>query len=68
MHCQYNERLYIERNNLQLDLIRYLKNVIFILVYFWEATDSMQYRPPIGHKNLRMFQTQTNSITVISGQ
>ena len=32
----------IERNNLQLELIRYRKKIVdFIHVYFVEATDSM---------------------------
>ena len=44
-HCQYND-VYIARNNLQLEFIRYRKNVEFIHVYFCEAADSMQYRPP----------------------
>ena len=35
-------RVYMERNNLQVELIRYRKNVDFIHVYFCEATDSMQ--------------------------
>ena len=39
-------KVYIERNNLQVELIRYHKNVDLIHVYFCEATDSMQYRPP----------------------
>ena len=39
-------KVYIERNNLQVDLIRYSKNVDLFLCYFCEATDSMQYRPP----------------------
>ena len=38
--------MYIERNNEHVELIRYRKNVVFIHVYFCEATDSMQYRPP----------------------
>ena len=38
--------------NLQLDLIRCHKNVDAIHVYFYEATGSMQYRPPIGQRNL----------------
>ena len=37
-------KVYIERNNLQLELIRYSKKIDFIHVYFGEATDSMQYR------------------------
>ena len=42
--------VYIESNNLQLELIRYFKNVDFIHVYVCEAKDSMQYRSPIGHQ------------------
>ena len=38
-------KVYIERNNLQVELIRYCKNVDFIHVYFCEATESVQYRP-----------------------
>ena len=37
--------MYSERNNLELELIRYQKHVYFIDVYFSEATDSTQYRP-----------------------
>ena len=33
-------KVYIERNNLQLELIRYSKNVDFIQVYFCKATES----------------------------
>ena len=44
-------KVYIERTNLQVGLIRYCKNVDFIHVYFCEATDSMQYRPPnVNHE------------------
>ena len=39
-------KVYIERNNLQVELIRCRKDVDFIHVYLCEATDSMQYRPP----------------------
>ena len=39
-------KVYTERNNLQVGLIRYCTNVDFIHVYFCEATDSMKYRPP----------------------
>ena len=42
-------KMYVERNNLQLEFIRCCKNVDFIHVYFCEATCSMQ---PIGHQNL----------------
>ena len=38
-------KVYIERNNLQVELIRCHKNVDFIHIYFCEATDSMIYRP-----------------------
>ena len=43
------KKVYIERNNWQLELIRYRKNVDFIHVYFCEATDSMQYHPPTAY-------------------
>ena len=46
MHIVDIMKVYIERNNEQVELIRYRKNVDFIHVYFCEATDSMQYRPP----------------------
>ena len=39
-------KVYVERNNLQLESIRYRKNVDY------EATGSMQYRASIGHQNL----------------
>ena len=40
-------KVYIERNNLQVELIRCHKNVDFIHIYFCEATDLMIiYRPP----------------------
>ena len=40
-------KVYIERNNLEVELIRFRKkNVDIIHVYFCEATDPMQYRPP----------------------
>ena len=35
----------IERNHLQVELIRCRKIVYFIPVYFFEAMDSMQYHP-----------------------
>ena len=38
--------MYIERNKLHVELIRYRKIVYFICVYFCEAMDVMQYRPP----------------------
>ena len=42
-------KVYIERNNLQVELTRCYKNVDFILVYFCEARNLMQYRPPNGN-------------------
>ena len=43
-------KVYIERNNLQLELILILydtgKDVDFIHIYFCEVTDSMEYCPP----------------------
>ena len=44
--------VYIERNNLQVEFILYHKNVDFIHVYFCEATDSMQYRPPNANQEV----------------
>ena len=38
--------VYIERNNLQVELIRYSNKCWLYSRYFCEATDSMQYRPP----------------------
>ena len=44
-------KVYIERNNLQVELIRFRKkNVDFIHVYFCEAKDSMHYRPPNAYQ------------------
>ena len=45
-------KVYIERNNLQLELIWYLKNVDFIHVYVCKATDSMQYGRPNVYKEV----------------
>ena len=45
-------KVYIERNNLQLELIRYCKHFDFIHVYFCEAMDSMQYRPPNAYREV----------------
>ena len=45
-------KVYIERNNSQLELIQYRDNVDFIHVYFCEATDSMQYRPPNAYQEV----------------
>ena len=43
-------KVYIEMNNLQVELIGFRKkNIDFIHVYFREAMDSMQYRPPNAH-------------------
>ena len=52
-------KVYIERNNLQVELMRYHKSVDFIHVYFCVAPDSMEYRPPDAYT--RMFRTQTTS-------
>ena len=49
-------KLYIERNNLHLELIRYRTFFYFIHVYFFEMTDSMQYRT-----HIRKFRTQSVS-------
>ena len=32
--------------NLQVELMRFRKNIYFVHVYFFEARNSMQYRPP----------------------
>ena len=45
-------KVYIERNNLQLELMRYHKNVEFIHVYFCEATALMQYRSPNAYREV----------------
>ena len=45
-------KVYIEINNLQLELIRDRKHV------FCEATDSMQYRPQKNATHIRKFRTQ----------
>ena len=46
-------RVYIERNNLQLELIWYRKKIFdFIHIYICEATDSMQYRPPNAYQEV----------------
>ena len=45
-------KVYIERNSLQIELIRYHKNVDFIHVYFFEATDSMQHSPLNAYKDV----------------
>ena len=39
-------KVYIKRNNLQVELIRYSKTWSLYSRYLCEATDSMQYRPP----------------------
>ena len=48
------KKVYIKRIILQLELIRYprSKNVAFIHLYFYEATDSMQYRPPNAYEDV----------------
>ena len=43
-------KVYIERNNLQLELIWYRKHFDFIHVY--EATDSIQYRSPNAYVSI----------------
>ena len=45
-------KVYAERNNLQLELIRSVKKLEFIHVYFCEATDSMQYHPPNSYQEV----------------
>ena len=58
-------KVYIERNNLQVELIRYRKNVDFIHVYFCEVMDSMQYRPPnVNHEfsNTKHFGSVSDSL------
>ena len=39
-------KVYIERNKMQVELIRVRKNINFIHVYFCEARNARQYRPP----------------------
>ena len=50
-------KLYIERSNLQLELIRY--RIDFIDMFACEATVAMQYIPPNAY--MRKFRTQTTS-------
>ena len=42
----YIIKVYIERSNMQGELIRFLKNIDFIHVYVCESMHSMQYRSP----------------------
>ena len=49
-------KVYIKRNNLQVELIRYS--------YLCEATDSMQYRPP----NVNEFSKHVGSVSDSLGQ
>ena len=56
-------KVYIERNNLQVELIRYRNNIDFIHVYFCEATHSMQYCPHIREYRTCVELTE-NDITV----
>ena len=39
-------KVYIERNSTPVELIRFRRNIDFIDVYFHEARNSMEYRPP----------------------
>ena len=39
-------KVYIERNNMLVELIRFRKTILFIHVYFSEARNSMQHRSP----------------------
>ena len=39
-------KVYIELNNMQVELIRFRKHIDFTHVYFCEASNAMQYRPP----------------------
>ena len=48
-------KVYIEGNNLQVELLRYRKLLDLIHIYF--CIYSMQYGKPIGHQNLGTFQT-----------
>ena len=45
-------KVYIEWNNLQVELIRDRENVYFIHVYFCKAMDLMQYRPPNANQEV----------------
>ena len=55
-------KVYNERNNEQVQWIRYRNNFDFIDVYFCEATDSMQYRSP----NVNQEFSNTNHFGSIS--
>ena len=57
-------KVYIKRNNMQVELIRCRKNVDFIYVYFCETRNSMQYRPPNANQevsNTNYFGTVSES-------
>ena len=54
-------KLYIKRNNLQLELIRYHKNVDFIHISFCEAMDSMTTELKSGGFEPGLFRTQITS-------
>ena len=57
-------KVYIERNILQVELIRYRKQVDFIHVFFCEAMYSMQYRPPNVNQEFRTQTTLAHFLTV----
>ena len=57
-------KVYIKRNNLQVELIRYSKTWWLYSRYLCEATDSMQYRPP----NLNEFSKHVGSVSDSLGQ
>ena len=55
-------KVYIERKNMQVELIRLRKNLDFIQVYFRKATDSMQCRSP----NTNQEASNTNHFDSVS--
>ena len=57
-------KAYIERNNIQVELIQYRKHLDFIHVYFCKARDSMQYRPPNANKGVSKPTTSVPFVTV----
>ena len=62
-------KVYIERNNLKLELIRYRNFFDFIHVYFYEATDSMQCHTPNGYQvvsNTNHFGSVSDSLGRLS--
>ena len=56
-------KVYIERNNLQVELIGCRNFFYFIHVHFCKSTDSMQYRPPPANQEV----PNTNHFGPVSG-